>query len=77
MQRAHEEKGLTWLKKFNLKDRKAMAGASLYLETRENPALAFTQRSAPVEGVYWLNVENGPLEQLHHVPPQLCSVIQA
>lgn len=54
-----------------------MAGASLYLETWENPALAFTQRPAPVDGVYWLDVENRPPEQLHHVPPQLHSVIQA
>lgn len=54
-----------------------MAGVKLYLETGENPALTFTQRSTPVNRVYRLNVENRPPEQLHHVRPQLCSIIQA
>lgn len=54
-----------------------LAGVSAYPETGEDPALTFTQRTTPVDGVHRLDVENGPPEQLHHVPPQLRSIIQA
>lgn len=48
-----------------------------YPETGEDPALTFTERSTPVDGVHGLNVENRPPEQLHHVLPQLHFMLQA
>ena len=49
---------------------------SSHPETGEDPALTLAQGSTPVDGVNGLSVENRPPQQLHHVSPQLHSIIQ-